>query len=153
MKKLLAMLLSAAMITMLAGCGGGHGESSQAGHADHDHGTAYKDGTYTGKSGPDERGAVGEITVTIEKGRITKADYKGIQKDGKVKDAEYGMTNGKVENQDYYNKAQLAVKANADYAARLVETQRIDKIDAVSGATVSYEQFSEAAKKALAQAK
>lgn len=114
---------------------------------------SYKDGTYTAQSSQDERGAVGEITLVIEKGKIAKADYKGIMKDGNLKDTDYGKTNGKIENQDFYNKAQNAVRATSSYPAKLVETQNVDKIDAVSGATVSYNQFAEAVKKALEKAK
>lgn len=114
---------------------------------------AYKDGTYHAESGADDRGAVGHITLTIQQGKIVQAEFKGVQKDGKVKDVEYGKTNGKIENQEFYNKAQVAVKGMATYAPKLVEVQDIDKVDSVSGATVSYKQFVDAGKKALEQAK
>ncbi|MBP2634401.1 MAG: FMN-binding domain protein [Firmicutes bacterium] len=52
-----------------------------------------------------------------------------------------------------YMVAQHAVKGTATYAPKLVEVQSMDKVDAVSGATVSYKQFLEAGKKALDQAR
>lgn len=110
---------------------------------------SYKDGTYTAQSSPDERGAVGEVTLVISNGKISKAEYKGIMKDGTVKGSDYGKTNGKIENQEFYNKAQRALRGTATYAPELVKTQAVDKIDAVSGATVSYNQFAEATEKAL----
>jgi major membrane immunogen (membrane-anchored lipoprotein) len=139
-----------AIASLLAGCGVSQKDTTNV--KIQSTSIAYKDGTYTAKSSPDERGAIGEITLVIEKGKITKADYKGIMKDGKLKDQDYGKTNGKIENQDFYKKAQNAVKAMASYPVKLVETQSVDSIDAVSGATVSYQQFSETVKMALKQA-
>jgi major membrane immunogen (membrane-anchored lipoprotein) len=158
MKKWAFVLIAAvAAVSLLAGCGGSQKDS--AGNSKKDsvsngksQSHEYRDGTYTAKSSPDERGAIGEITLVIEKGRITKADYKGIMKNGKLKDQDYGKTNGKIENQEFYRKAQIAVKAMPSYPAKLLETQSVDSIDAVSGATVSYRQFSEAVKAALKQA-
>jgi major membrane immunogen (membrane-anchored lipoprotein) len=95
---------------------------------------------------------VGELTVTIQQGKITQADYKGIQKDGKIKDADYGKTNGKIENPEFYKKAQQGLKGAMTYGPRLLETQDLDKVDSVSGATLSYRQFTEAGHKALEQA-
>lgn len=154
MKKslLMASLASVLLGLLLAGCGT-QKESAVPSNSSHDgHNHSYKDGTYTAKSSSDERGAVGEVTLTIQQGKITRADYKGIQKDGTIKDLEYGKTNGKIENLEFYKKAQQAVKGAAAYAPRLVETQAVEKVDSVSGATVSYRQFSEAAKLALEQA-
>lgn len=151
MKKYAVLLVIAAMaVSLLTGCGGPRKDSPAAAK---EQAKSYKDGTYTAKSSPDERGAIGEITLVIEKGKISKADYKGIMKDGKIKDIDYGKTNGKIENQEFYKKAQNAVKAIPTYPAKLVETQDVAKIDAISGATVSYNQFAEAVKKALEQAR
>ncbi|AJQ26691.1 FMN-binding protein [Pelosinus fermentans] len=138
---------------LLAGCSSQkpnnvHSDSS---HSEHSH--SYKDGTYTAKSSPDERGAVGEITLTIQQGKIAKADYRGIQKDGKVKDIDYGKTSGKIENPEFYQKAQQGVKGAAAYGSKLVEMQNVDRVDSISGATVSHKQFTEAVKSALDQAK
>jgi len=136
-------------VLLLSGCAQ-KDASPAASHKDINLSGNYKDGRFTAKSSADEGGAIGEIALVIKNGKITKADYRGIKKDGT--DKEYGKTSGKIENQEFYNKAQLAVNAAATYGPKLIETQDVDKIDAVSGATVSYNQFAEAAKKALKQA-
>ncbi|EIW20562.1 MULTISPECIES: FMN-binding protein [Pelosinus] len=155
MRRWLCMAAAGVLIgLLLTGCSSNqkantvHNDSS---HSEHSH--SYKDGTYTAKSSPDERGAVGEITLTIQQGKIAKADYRGIQKDGKVKDIDYGKTSGKIENPEFYQKAQQGVKGAAAYGPKLIETQNIDQVDSISGATVSHKQFTEAAKSALDQAK
>jgi len=153
MSKWLSVMLSALMAIVFVGCA--HEETKDTSSHDHQataHTTTYKDGTYTGTSGTDILGGTGELTVTIQNGKITQAEYKGIHKDGTVKDIDYGKTNGKIENQEFYNKAQQAVKGASTYGPRLVETQDVDKVDAKTGATYSYKQFNEAGHKALDQA-
>lgn len=69
--------------------------------------------------------------------------------DGTLKDENYGKESG----DENYQKAQNALKSSEQYTKKLVETQNVDKVDAVSGATSSWNQFKEAAKDALAKAK
>ncbi|MDR3356971.1 MAG: FMN-binding protein [Spirochaetaceae bacterium] len=109
----------------------------------------YRDGVYFGKSGPDEKGAWGEVTVTIKDGRVSDCAFLTRQKDGSVKGGDYGKINGAISNQDYYNKAQLAVRAMDEYARVFRETGDLGKVDAVSGATNSFNQFIEAVDYAL----
>jgi major membrane immunogen (membrane-anchored lipoprotein) len=109
----------------------------------------YPDGTYTGKSSEDEKGAYGEVTIVIEGGNVTDCAYVTWQKDGTIKDENYGKVNGEISNQDYYDKAQLAVEAMSKYASQFAETGDTSKVDAVSGATNSYNQFKEAVADAL----
>lgn len=112
-----------------------------------------KDGTYVGKSSADEKGEVGQLTITIENHKITKSEYVGLNKDGSVKGENYGKNDdGSIGNKVYYNKAQHAVEVNGEYAKKLLETQELNKVDGVSGATVSYKQFFEAAQDALGKA-
>jgi major membrane immunogen (membrane-anchored lipoprotein) len=113
---------------------------------------AYKDGAYTGRSGADDTGAYGEVTLTIAGGKVTDCRFVTWQKDGTIKDADYGKVNGEISNQAYYDKAQLAVRAMQQYAAQYLETQDLKALDAVSGATIAYNQFIEAAEIALEQA-
>jgi major membrane immunogen (membrane-anchored lipoprotein) len=113
---------------------------------------AYKDGVYTGRSGADDTGAYGEVTLTITGGKVTDCRFSTWQKDGTIKDGDYGKVNGEVSNQAYYDKAQLAVRAMRQYAAQCLETRDLKAIDAVSGATIAYNQFIEAAEIALEQA-
>ncbi|MDR2629713.1 MAG: FMN-binding protein [Spirochaetaceae bacterium] len=113
----------------------------------------YKDGLYSGRSGEDDTGAWGEVTITITGGRTTDCRFITRQKDGTVKDENYGKVNGEISNRDFYDKAQLAVRAMAQYARQYQETGDLKKIDAVSGATIAYNQFLEAVENALEQAK
>jgi major membrane immunogen (membrane-anchored lipoprotein) len=115
--------------------------------------TEYKDGTYSGKSGPDDTGAWGEVRVVIGGSKIAECSFLTRQKDGIIKGEDYGKVNGEISNQDYYDKAQLAVRAMGKYAKDYVEKQNLKDIDAVSGATNSYNQFIEAVEDALEEAK
>jgi major membrane immunogen (membrane-anchored lipoprotein) len=113
----------------------------------------YKDGVYTGRSGEDDTGAWGEVTITIAGERISDCRFITWQKDGTVKDENYGKVNGAISNQDFYNKAQLAVRAMEQYAQTYRETGDLKKVEAVSGATIAFNQFNEAVELALEEAK
>jgi major membrane immunogen (membrane-anchored lipoprotein) len=116
-------------------------------------GAAYTDGIYVGKSSGDDRDAYGEVTIEIEGGAIKNCTFVTWQKDGSIKDEEYGKINGEISNQDYYDKAQLAVDAMSKYAQQLVEAQQLEGVDAISGATIAFNQFQEATMNALDEAK
>lgn len=139
------VFIFALTLTLLSGCG-----KTSGGAADH---TAYKAGSYTGKSSADDLGAYGEATITIGDNQITDCKYVTRQKDGTVKDENYGKVNGEISNKDYYDKAQLAVGAMKQYAEKLSEVQKPEAVDAVSGATIAYHQFTEAVNNALIEAK
>jgi major membrane immunogen (membrane-anchored lipoprotein) len=113
---------------------------------------SYADGTYTGKSGPDEDGAFGEVSITIAEGKVTNCVFVTRQKDGSIKDENYGKISGEISNQSYYEKAQLAVEAMKKYATDLGRSGSLDGVEAVSGATIAYNQFTEAVEEALEQA-
>lgn len=144
---LLALVAVGALVMTfgLAACGGGSAK--------------YKDGTYTGKSSvweDEDEGngnGYGVATITIKDGVIVGCEFNTYEPDGTLKEGkEYGMVNGKVGNQDYYNKAQKALAANTMYAESLVEKGSADLVDQVSGATISYGEFKEAVQAALDQA-
>jgi major membrane immunogen (membrane-anchored lipoprotein) len=111
-----------------------------------------EDGVYTGVSGEDDDGAYGEVTITIKDGAVESCEFVTWQSDGSAKGEDYGKVNGEISNQEFYDKAPLAVKALRQYADDFVETQDVAGIDAVSGATVSYGQFRDAVGDALAAA-
>ncbi|MDR2005753.1 MAG: FMN-binding protein [Acidaminococcales bacterium] len=139
MKNLTGMAAAACLAAALAsaaGCGGG---------------AAYKDGVYRAVSSKDQRGAYGEITITVKGGEIADSKYVTYLKEGesKIKDQDYGKVNGVISNRDFYNKAQFAVEAMQVYNGKLKEAKSLKGIDALSGATESYRQFMEAADKAL----
>ena len=118
----------------------------------------YADGTYTAQSTvweDEEDGngnGYGVIEITIEDGAIVAAEFTTYEPDGTLKDENYGMVNGRIGNQDYYNKAQRALAANEQYCEQLVATGAVDGVDVISGATISYGEFQEAAQNALDQA-
>lgn len=112
-----------------------------------------KDGEFTAESKSDNFMGHGRIAVTIKDHKIVGVNFVGIDPDGNIKGADYGKTNGQVENPGFYQKAQRAVKANSQYADQLLQVQELEKVDVISGATVSYDQFVEAAKTAIENAK
>ncbi|MDR3200954.1 MAG: FMN-binding protein [Spirochaetales bacterium] len=114
---------------------------------------AYTDGEYTGISGKDDKGAYGEVTITIKDGKVADCRFVTYQKDGTIKGENYGKVNGTISNQDYYEKAQLAIRAMAQYEREYNQSKDLDKVNAVSGATNSYDQFIEAVENALAAAR
>jgi major membrane immunogen (membrane-anchored lipoprotein) len=116
-------------------------------------GSNLKDGVFAGSSSADDTGAWGEISITIERGKVADCVFITRQKDGTVKAENYGKINGEIANADFYEKAQLAVRAMKRYAEQYAESGRLDAVEAVSGATIAYNQFMEAAEQALASAK
>lgn len=156
MKKMLTAAVAAlAVAVVVSGCGGDTAapkqEQKQAANAADDL-SAAKDGTYSAVSRKDEMGS-GRITIVIKDHKIKAAQFDGLNPDGVVKDETYGMSDGEIKNEGKYKKAQLAVKAHKDFADQLVERQKLSKVDAIAGATVSYNQFVEAAQDAIEQSK
>lgn len=123
---------------------------------------SYKDGTYTARSAEyisdntaeeeSEANGYGEIEITISGGKITDCKFSTYQLDGTPKDEDYGKVNGEVKNRDFYNKAQRARAACDNYATQLKTKGSLDEVDAVSGATINYNEFKDAAEAALGQA-
>ena len=111
-----------------------------------------KDGTYTAESASDSYMGRGRLTVVIKNHKIVAADVVGLSPDGKVKDETYGMTDGQIKDERKYKIAQNSLKANNSYGAQLLQTQQPGEVDAIAGATVSYDQFMETAQKVLEQA-
>lgn len=147
MKRRIGALLISSVISMglLTGCGSSN--------------VTYKDGVYTGQSsiyesddGTDNGNGYGEVTITIENGTISDCTYFTYEEDGTLKDEDYGKEDGRIANKDYYNKAQKANAACAEYANMLIANGQLDGIDAISGATINYNEFVEAVENALSQA-
>ena len=109
-----------------------------------------RDGTYTVESSLDEKLGKSVLTLTIKDKKIVAADFEGYDLFGNVKGEDYGSLLGK-DSADY-KKAQTAVKAIKIYPAQLVETQDLSKVDAISGASISYGQFVETTKRAIEEA-
>ena len=149
MKKAVSVILMAMTAAVLCtGCGGGS--------------KSYAEGTFSAQSSmyeslsdeeEDEGGeGYGEVTITVKDNVITACEFTTYMPDGTVKDAEYGKEDGEIANQDYYNKAQRAVQASQNYAEQLAAKGSLDEVDAITGATISFEEFNEAVGLALEEA-
>lgn len=112
-----------------------------------------EDGQYTGQSNPDEQGAVGTVTITVEDGKITASSYETVASDGSVKDEDYGKTSaGEIGNAEFYQRAQAAVASYKAYSNELIDVQDPMAVDVISGATVAHSQFLQAAVRAVHEA-
>lgn len=109
----------------------------------------YRDGVYTARSDPDDRGGWGEVTVTVTNQAIAGIDYRVLDKDGTEKGEDYG----RADNQEFYARAQAAVRAAAEYRRQLQQNPDISRIERISGATISYDQLLQALDRALHQAR
>lgn len=110
----------------------------------------YKNGTYSAeRSAFDNHGGYkSKVTITIANDKITNAKYDAYTKDGKLKsqDASYESmmkAKEKLGPQEY----QKLLTAN------LVKTNNADKVDVVTGATQSTNDFKQLVKAALENAK
>ena len=146
-KTALAGAACAFCAVMLAGCGSGAKSA------------VYRDGTYTASSsvytnddGTEDGNGYGTVSLTIKDGKIAQCSFRTYEVDGTLKDQEYGKQNGEIANRDYYSKAQKAVASCDEYARLLVANEGLDGLDAISGATVNYNEFKEAVSLALDEA-
>ena len=146
-----ALIMIVALSIVVSGCGNEKPpQQNEAVSQDIDLSTA-KDGTYTVDSSRDDKLGYSTLTLTIENHKITQAEFTGIDLFGNVKNEDYGSLISGKDSADY-KKAQIAVKANSEYAKQLVNQQSLEKVDAISGATISYNQFTETVKKAVDEA-
>lgn len=103
-----------------------------------------KDGVFEGYY-KDESATV-KVVITIKDKKIVDCvREERDNKNNKIKDENYGKDDADFN----YKQAQKAVKNSEGYAKKLVEVQDIDKVDSVSGATISYKRFKSAVKDAL----
>ena len=147
MKKFLIIICATCLL--MTGCGGEDKPAPKPAQNKIDLSNA-KDGTYTVESSLDDKLGKSVLTLTIKDKKIVAADFEGYDLFGNVKGEDYGSLTGK-DSADY-KKAQTAVKAIKIYPAQLVETQDLSKVDAISGASISYGQFIETANIALNEA-
>jgi major membrane immunogen (membrane-anchored lipoprotein) len=136
MRRLIAAILAVMLLGLMFSACGGKGAAS------------YKDGSYAAKSQPNALGYA-EIKIEVKGGKITAADFKEYEAPGKEKGPDYG----KGSNAMAYKAAQKSIVGSRTYGKKLLETQDASKVDAVSGATLSYSLFVRLAQEALAKAK
>ncbi len=143
MKRAITLTLTIIMIfTLVAGCSPKPQEPAP------NSGGNYKDGTYTEKGEPDDKGWAPEVTITVKDGKITEANYDEISDEGKLKteDEDYKESFMKVNNVD-------VIKVYEKFGSELVNKQDPSKVDATGGATSSGNKFIELSQKALEKAK
>ncbi|MGI5949312.1 FMN-binding protein [Peptoniphilus sp.] len=160
-KKLINIALASVLSLSLIGCGASNDKKvdnaktnntaaeEMANNAAKAEAEGLKDGTYTGKSSEDKYGGTVEVTVTVADGKISKTEVKNLNADGSEKDETYGEEAG----DEGHKVAQDTLKASQEYGKELTEKGSVEEVEAISGATQSYDQFVEAANSALEQAK
>lgn len=108
---------------------------------------AYKDGEYKAELEPDSHGWRSVVEIEVKNGKITDVDYDELNKDDKEKseDKEY--------NQQWESASGInAKKAYPQLEERLMETQDIEEVDIITGATDATENFKEVVTEALKEA-
>lgn len=112
------------------------------------------DGTFTGTSRPDDQGAVGHLSFTVEGGAIVEASFVVKDPDGTPHDQNYGLSKatGRPVDDAFYQRAQAAVTAERQYVAQFKEVGDADQVDVIAGASLSHRQFLEAVEDALSRA-
>lgn len=114
--------------------------------------TGYRDGTYFAESEPDGRGWIALLEVSIHQGEIVAARYDEVQRgeDGAITQSKSSDYNYAERWRRVSGISQLT--AFAAYENQLINKGSPDQVDALSGATSSYDSFSELAQTALADA-
>lgn len=111
-------------------------------------GKTYRDGTYEGAYESSD-GQRTSVTLTIKDNKIVDCKLNARDALGNVKDENYGK-GGTAED---FRRAQLSVREMKKYPDMLLETQDIDKMDALSGATVTFKAMQIAVHEALKKAR
>lgn len=104
----------------------------------------YEDGTYYEETDYDDRGWKSTLEVVVGNGNIESVNYEEVNEKGEIKseDEEYGETMKQttgISPKEAYKKLEKS----------LLKTQNIEKVDTISGATYSSENFIKLLKKSL----
>jgi major membrane immunogen (membrane-anchored lipoprotein) len=113
--------------------------------------SAYKDGTYEVKTDNDSEGYYTKATVIIENGKITLADwciYDSLRDDMPFDENYYTVFDDEI----YQQQSKDDYSGSRDYTSEYIETQDLNQVDAVSGATWTNEHFKTVIKLALLEA-
>jgi len=114
----------------------------------------YKDGVYTVDTPIDDEKYYTEATVTIAEGKITSVDWTIIDmgNDNTPFDEEYYKIMEPY-GELYVQQAKDDWSGSRGYSDAMIETQNVDQVDAVSGATWTNSKFKQVIRLALEQAK
>lgn len=150
-KKQIISLVAASVLTltMLAGCGKKEEAKKDDAKPAATTEAKYKDGTYKAEYDKfDERGWKATVTVEVKDGKVTKADFTSVNQENKQKRDDEGYNKSMEEKSKTSPK-----KYEGELAKKLVEKQDPSKVDVVTGATHSTDDFKKLATAALENAK
>jgi major membrane immunogen (membrane-anchored lipoprotein) len=152
MKKNIGLLLSGLILFLFIATGLSYMNSAKAGSYNKRAGSvSYKDGTYTVKTSMDAEGFYSKATLVIKKGKIQRVTWNIIDNNNKVFDKNYEAVY--TGNQVYIQQCRDEIKGIKIYGPKLIKVQAVEKVDAISKATWSYNKFKEVVSLALAKAK
>ena len=165
LKMLPAMIVAMVFCGMFTGCGSKPAATEQKSSAVQTNKVRYVDGTYEGKSSPTSEGYYAKAKVTIKDSKISTVDFEiydttvfKVYGNSKHKDAEELLLDESYgaevyeEMPLYQQQTKNELLGMKSYKSELVKEQDVDKVDAVSGATWSYQLFQETLKSTLTQA-
>ena len=113
----------------------------------------YKNGVYKSFANiKDDWGGTAEVEIKIEEGKIVECTFLSYEKNGNLKGSEYGKVDGVIKNVGLYKIAQASILRATEYGQKLIETQNIDDVDVIAGASISYKLFKDAVENALQDA-
>ena len=139
MKKFLNVIGISVLILAMNACGGSKNFSKMK----------FNDGVYQGKAENDDPKSTALVTLEIKENKIIASEAEFRDSKGNIKDENYGKEAGESK----YLLAQKSVVGMNQYAEILLEVQDPEKVDAISGATISNKLFKEAVWNALEAAK
>jgi major membrane immunogen (membrane-anchored lipoprotein) len=114
-------------------------------------GSIFKDGIYVAKTVTDNEKYFAQATITIKDGKIATADWS-LYDEGNNKPFDEEYYHQFEPNEEYVKQAKEDWSGSRNYAVKLLETQDVNKVDAVTGATWSFVEFEEVINLALDQA-
>ena len=145
MKKSFVLLLAFALV--LFSC-----EKKE--EAERESSICYVDGTYKATSSIKvDWGGSATVEIVVKDGKIASCVFTSYEENGKLKDGDYGKVDGIIKNMGLYKIAQNAVIQSNKYGDMLVQSQDIEKLDAISGATVSFGLFKDAVEQVMKEAR
>jgi len=113
----------------------------------------YKDGTYTGESQSKYKGEPywGQATLEIKNDKIVKLTFQIIDKD---KNEVFGPDYEQhfKDNPEYIQQCRNDLKGIKAYTEKFNQSKKLEQVDAITGATWSYNIFRDAIKVALEKA-
>lgn len=154
MKKSIVLLIGCCIVVSLtSGCAGGEKAKASVTSEKVSEKQAYKDGTYEVQTEADPEGYFTKANVAIKDGKITSVEWNiyDSNRANRVFDETYEEVFKGQES--YQEQCRADLKGAKTYSGKLIDTQNIEEVDAISGATWTNEKFKEVVKIALDKAK